>query len=122
MREETADILSFLDKYTLPSPEDTAKKIADDFRNRRIEKGITRKEIAERSGVAISNIARFEQKGLISLNNLVMLATALGYTSEIKSIFSEPKFSTIADLEQIRKNTGKKKAYKRLLNKHERND
>lgn len=112
MRPETANILSILDQYELPSPQDDAKKIADDFRNRRIEKGITRSEMADRSGVALANIARFEQKGMISLKNLLALASALGYLGELKEIFAEPKFSTIEELEQIRHNTGKKKAGK----------
>lgn len=111
MRRETADILSLLDSYTLSTPEDAAMKIADDFRSRRVEKGLTREEIARRSGVALGNIARFEQKGLISLKNLIELASVLGYLPEIKSIFAEPKFATMEELEMIRRNSGKKKAY-----------
>lgn len=97
----------------MPEPAiDVARKIADDFRKRRIEKGLTREDIAKKSGVAISNIARFEQKGLISLNNIIELAIAMGYNLEIKSIFSEPKYSTMEELLQIRKNMGKKKAHR----------
>lgn len=48
-----------------------ARKIADDFRHRRVEKGLTRADIARKSGVALANITRFEQKALISLNNLI---------------------------------------------------
>jgi transcriptional regulator with XRE-family HTH domain len=113
MRKETANILSLLDSYSLPTPEDIALKIAGDFRRRRIEKGITRGAMAEKSGVAIANIARFEQKGLISFGHLIELAIALGYSSELKAIFSEPKFSTMEELEQIKRNVGKKKAYSR---------
>lgn len=111
IRKETADILALLDRYTLPSAEDAAMKIAEDFRLRRVEKGITRRQMAEMSGVAMANIARFEQKGLVSLNNLIELAMALGYLADIKNIFSEPKFSTIDELMQIRHNKGKRKAY-----------
>lgn len=111
MRKETANILSFLEGYTLPSADDIGKSIASDFRTRRIEKGVSRVEIASRADVPLSNVARFEQKGLISLTNLIKLAIALDYTAELKGIFSEPKFSTMEELTQIRKNTGKKKAY-----------
>ena len=69
MRPETANILALIDTYTLPSADDTSMKMAEDFRNRRIEKGITREEIAKMAGIATSNVARFEQKGLISLKN-----------------------------------------------------
>ena len=106
------DILSLLDNYTLDNVDDIAKALADDFRKRRIEKNLTRKQIAEMSGVAMGNIVRFEQKGLISLKNLIGIAMALGYISEVKRIFAEPKYSTMEELTQIRKNTGKTRAHK----------
>ena len=93
--------------------DDIALKLAEDFRHRRIEKNLTREQIAERAGISVSNIVRFEQKGLISLTNLIAIAVALGYTSEIKNLFETPKYSTMEELMQIRKNTGKKKAYRK---------
>ena len=107
------NMLSVLDNYLLDNVDSISKQIASDFRHRRVEKGMTREEIAERAGVALSNVARFEQKGLVSLKNLIGLAMALGYTSEIKSLFSNPKYSTMEELTQIRRNSGKTKAYKK---------
>lgn len=106
------DILSLLEQYTLDNADNISKEIAADFRRRRIEKNLTRQQIAEKSGVAVSNIVRFEQKGLISLKNLISLAMTLQYTSEIRHLFTEPKYSTMAELTQIRKNQGKKRAHK----------
>ena len=106
------NILSVLDKYTIDNTDDIAKKLAADFRARRIEKNMTREQVAEKSGVAMSNIIRFEQKGLISLKNLIGIAMAMEYTSEVKNIFDQPKYSTMEELSQIRKNTGKKKAHR----------
>lgn len=105
-------ILSLLDSYMLDNADDIARMLADDFRKRRIEKNLTREQVAEKSGVAVSNIVRFEQKGLISLKNLIGIAIAMGYTSEIKGIFAEPKYATMEELMQIRKNAGKKKAHR----------
>ena len=107
------DILSFLDDYVLNNnPDEIAKVIAADFRRRRIEKGLTREQIASKSAVAMSNIVRFEQKGLISLKNLIAIAITLGYNAEVKSIFATPKYSTIEELTQIRRNAGKKRAHR----------
>lgn len=106
-------MLSVLEGYLLNNVDDISKQIAADFRHRRVEKGLTREQVAEQAGVAVSNVARFEQKGLISLKNLIGLAMALGYTSEIKSLFSNPKYSTMEELTQIRRNSGKTKAYKK---------
>lgn len=110
--QETDNMLSLLENYTLDNADDIAKGIANDFRRRRIEKNLTREQVAETSGVALSNIVRFEQKGLISLKNLIGIAMALGYTSEVGHIFSQPKYSTMEELTQIRKNSDKKKAHK----------
>ena len=106
------NILSVLENYTLDNADDIAKTMADDFRKRRIEKNLTREQVAEKSNVAVSNIVRFEQKGLISLKNLIGIAMALEYTAEVKNIFAEPKYSTMEELTQIRKNTGKTRAHK----------
>lgn len=106
------NILSLLDSYMLDSADDIAMKLANDFRARRIEKNLTREQIAEMSGVAVSNIVRFERKGLISLKNLIGIAMAMEYTSEIKAVFEQPKYSTMEELTQIRRNSGKKKAHK----------
>lgn len=108
------NILSELDKFIFTNSEDVAKSMAEDFRKRRIEKNLTREQIAEKSGVAVSNIVRFEQKGLISLKNLIGIATAMDYLSEVKNIFSEPKYSTMEELTQIRRNQGKSRAFKKV--------
>lgn len=109
--EDRTNMLSVLESYTLTDPDDIARQMASDFRQRRIEKNLTREQVAEKSGVAISNLARFEQKGLISLKNLISIAIALDYTSEIKGVFSAPKYATMEELCQIRRNAAKKKAY-----------
>lgn len=111
---ETNNILSVLDNYTLESEDDIALKLAEDFRHRRIEKNLTREEMAQMADIAVSNLVRFEQKGLISLKNLIALAMALGYSSEIKNLFATPKYTTMEELTQIRQNTNKKKVYKKL--------
>ena len=67
MTEEsnTDNLLALLDGFTLDNSEDISRQIADNFRRRRVEKNITRKSIAELSGVPLSSVARFEHKGLI---------------------------------------------------------
>jgi len=36
----------------------------------------------------------------------------LGYTSEVRSLFAQPKYSTMEELTQIRRNSNKKRAHK----------
>ena len=111
--ENTDNMLSVLESYLNDNTDDISRQIATDFRHRRVEKGLTREQVAAKAGVAVSNVARFEQKGLVSLKNLIGLAIALGYASEIKGLFATPKYSTMEELTQIRKNSGKTKAYKK---------
>lgn len=62
--QETNNILAILDNYLHDNPDEIVKEMANDFRRRRIEKNMTR-EVVDKSGVAVSNITRFEQKGIM---------------------------------------------------------
>lgn len=109
--DNSDNILSVLDNFTLDNPDDIMMQVAENFRKRRVEKNITRQRIAELSGVPLSTVARFEQKGLIAFESLIKLAMALGYTSEIKDLFSAPKFDTMEELYLIRQKSNDKRAY-----------
>lgn len=97
--DNSDNMLSVLDGFALPDAEDVARKMADDFRRRRVERGLTRETVAEKSGVALANITRFEQKGLISLKNLILLAISMNYLQEVRDIFAAPKYSTMEEPE-----------------------
>ena len=45
---ETNNILAILDNYLHDNPDEVAKEIAADFRRRRIEKNLTREQVAEK--------------------------------------------------------------------------
>lgn len=61
----TDNILSVLDDYiSSHNSDDIALGIARDFRKRRVEKGLTREQLAEKAKISVSNVTRFEQKGL----------------------------------------------------------
>lgn len=113
----TNNILAILDGFTLDNPADIALHVAEIFRKRRVEKNITRQHISELSGVPLSTVARFEQKGLIAFESLVKLAIALGYTPEIKNIFEVSKFDTMEELDIIRQKSGNKRAYPKSTKK-----
>lgn len=105
------NILDVLDSFTLDNSEDIMLQVSENFRKRRVEKNITRRRIAELSGVPLSTVARFEQKGLIAFESLIKLAMALGYSAEIKGLFSTPKFTTMEELDLIRQKRNDKRAY-----------
>lgn len=105
------NMLSVLEDFTLDNCDDIARQVAENFRKRRVEKNITRQRMAELSGVPLSTVARFEQKGLIAFESLIKLAMALGYTSEMKNLFGTSKFDTMEELDMIRQKSNDKRAY-----------
>ena len=111
MSGNSNSILSVLEGFALDNAEEIAMQVAENFRKRRVEKNITRQRMAQMSGVALSTLARFEQKGLIAFDSLIKLAMALGYASEIKNLFSAPKFDTMEELDLIRQKANDKRAY-----------
>ncbi len=113
--ENSNNILSILDNFTFDDPDDIMMQVAGNFRKRRVEKNITRQRMAELSGVPLSTLARFEQKGLIAFESLVKLAMALGYTSEVKNLFGAPKYDTMAELDLIRRKRNDKRAYRKKI-------
>ena len=50
---------------------------------------------------------------VLGIKNLIGIAMALEYTSEIRHIFSQQKYDTMEELQEIKRNMNKKKAYKR---------
>lgn len=109
----TNSLLSLLDGFTLDNSGDIAKEVASNFRRRRVEKNITRRQISEDSGVPLSTVARFERQGLISFDSLIRLAMALGFTAEVRSLFGAAKYDTMQELETIRRKRSDKRAYPR---------
>lgn len=105
------NILSVLGNFTLDNSDDIAREVAENFRKRRVEKNITRQHISELSGVPLSTVARFEQKGLIAFESLIKLAMALGHTSDVRNLFGKSKFDTMEELDMIRSKSGNKRAY-----------
>lgn len=95
--------------YELETTEEIATILATALRRRRLEKGLSRAALAKASLVPAPTIAKFENKHSISLLSFIALASALGYTDELKSLLSEAKYSTIAELDQINDNRYRKR-------------
>ena len=63
------------------------EKIAENVRLQRLAIGLTQQGLAERSGVPLPTLRKFEQKGLISLEAFLKLQMVLGgLENVIKSI------------------------------------
>jgi len=70
-------------------------QLAQRARARRLEQNLTQQGLAERSGVALGTLKRFETTGEISLDSLVRLAVALGAEEGFQQLFLPRPVETI---------------------------
>ena len=73
-------------------------EIASNVQKLRKRKKISQKELAERSGVSLGSIKRFEQTGEISLQSLTKIAIALRAEDELESLFTSADFESIEEI------------------------
>jgi len=74
-------------------PSEIALLLAQKTRVLRKDKGYSQKELAERCGVSLASIKRFEQSGQISLESLLKIAHLLGKLNDFESILNPPDIS-----------------------------
>ena len=72
--------------------------IAERFRNARRAVKISQMTMAERSGVSLGSIKRFEQTGEISLLSLIKLALVLGYEEDFNDLFRRKNYQSIFEV------------------------
>lgn len=85
------------------------EQLAQRLQSRRLEKGLSRRALADLSGVPAPTIARFEQHHAISMRQYLDLALALGYTDQLTMLMKEPIYRTMEELETIRQNKDRKR-------------
>ncbi len=73
-------------------------EIASNVQKLRKRKKISQKELAEKSGVSLGSIKRFEQTGEISLQSLTKIAIALRAEDELESLFTSANFESIEEI------------------------
>lgn len=54
--------------------------------------------LAQRSGVSLGSIKRFERTGEISLSSLLKLAMVFGYESDFNTLFTRKNYQSIFDV------------------------
>jgi transcriptional regulator with XRE-family HTH domain len=84
----------------LQTPAEVIEGIAGRARALRIARGWTQQELAERSGVALETLRRFERTGKISLERLAKIAVVLDAVRPLGELFAAPPAATLAELER----------------------
>ncbi|MBL7965570.1 MAG: helix-turn-helix transcriptional regulator [Prolixibacteraceae bacterium] len=86
--------------YSLePTPQEVSKSLAERHRNLRKQLKMSQEEMAERSGVSLGTLKRFENTGKISLDSLLKLMHLLGRLNELDKLLL-PK-ETLNDVKKL---------------------
>ena len=74
--------------FNLTSPVDVMLSVAQRAKALRLEQNITQQELADKVGIAIGTVKRFEKSGEIQFNHLLRIALVLGRLDEFSDIFA----------------------------------
>lgn len=91
---------------TFQTPDMLLTTLAAQAKAQRLAANLTRRTLAEKSGVAEASIKRFETTGQISFHSLLKLAFALNCMDDFKRLFAEKPPQTIADLQTTTRQRG----------------
>ncbi len=72
---------------SLDSPHDKQMQVALRLKNIRLSQNLKQETVAERSGVSLSSLKRFEKIGEISLANLALISIVLGVLNDFDHLF-----------------------------------
>lgn len=93
---------------------DCIERISASMRERRIALKLTQREAAQKSGVSLSRIRRFESKGQLAFESLVSLLFAYGMEEQILEAFEDRGWWTMQEglnaQRMVRIRHGRKKA------------
>jgi transcriptional regulator with XRE-family HTH domain len=79
-------------------------KIAGNIRARRLSMELTQEGLAERSGVPLATLRKFEQKGAISMESFLKLLMVTGGIEEIIEVL-KPSKRNFTSIDEVLKNT-----------------
>ena len=85
-------------EISLQTPGEIAIGVAARARARRLELNLTQAGLAERAGLSLSSLKRFEGTGQITLVSLVRIAGALGGLSAFERLFGAPEIRSLDQL------------------------
>lgn len=91
------------------NPERLATVLAENCRKRRLDRGLSRRSLSEKTGIPEPTLERFETKGKISLEAFLKIVIEFDWFDEMSAIMNKSKFTTGEELETINKNQGRQK-------------
>ena len=77
---------------------DYSAMLAERVRAIRKQKGLSQERLAERSGVSLGSLKRFERTHEISLTSFIKLLMALGRDAELDHLLAEREYTSIQEV------------------------
>ena len=84
--------------FTQKTPPEIAKNLAEKIQEKRKKLKISQEKLADKSGVSLGSIKRFETKYEISLVSFIKILVALGLDSELDSLFVKKEYKSIEEI------------------------
>lgn len=94
------------------NPKAIADKISNNFKIKRLQLNITQKELAQKSGVSLGSVKRFETQSEISLKHLLMLALVVDSSNDFLGLFTKTSYENIEEVKQAVEKTQRIRARK----------
>ena len=82
----------------IQTPPEVEKQLATRIKSLRLQAGYKRTTLAQRAGITVASLKRFETTGQISLKSLLCLAHALDRLPEFSRLFEVSKATSLAEL------------------------
>lgn len=86
---------TFLNQKT---PNEIAKSLAEKIKQHRKKLKISQENLAQKSGVSLGSIKRFETKYEISLQSFVKIAIALDLDKDFDNLFTSKTYTSIDEI------------------------
>ena len=81
--------------FMMMSPDGLALELAQRARTLRLSRDLSQQGLADRAGVSVGTLKRFERTGQIALVTLIRLAIVLDALDELHTWFSLPPWRTL---------------------------
>lgn len=98
-----------MDGFSLYTPEQVSRTLAARVKALRLAKGWKQATLAERSGVSLASLRRFEASGKVSLEHLLQLAFALNRLDDFDALLQAPRATSLAELEAAEKQPARRR-------------
>ena len=84
--------------FNQKTPNEIARNLADKIKEHRKKLKISQEVLAQKSGVSLGSIKRFETKYEISLQSFIKIAIALDLDNDFENLFTQKTYTSIDEI------------------------